>query len=57
MNASRAFTIRHKRLLSVGRVQTPVLALLYDRHKEITAFNSETLFHRAGCLQPAGFRL
>ncbi|NBD23450.1 DNA topoisomerase 3 [Paenibacillus glycinis] len=44
MNASRAFTIRHKALLSVGRVQTPVLALLYDRHKEITAFNSETFF-------------
>ncbi|MBO7746012.1 DNA topoisomerase 3 [Paenibacillus sp. MWE-103] len=44
MNASRAFTIRHKALLSVGRVQTPVLALLYDRHKEITAFNSETYF-------------
>lgn len=44
MNASRAFTIKHKTLLSVGRVQTPVLALLYDRHKEITAFNSETYF-------------
>lgn len=44
MNASRAFTIRHKALLSVGRVQTPVLALLYDRHREITAFNSETFF-------------
>jgi len=44
MNASRAFTIRHRTLLSVGRVQTPVLALLYDRHKEITAFNSETYF-------------
>ncbi|MBW7477574.1 DNA topoisomerase 3 [Paenibacillus oenotherae] len=44
MNASRAFTIRHRTLLSVGRVQTPVLALLYDRHKEITAFDSETYF-------------
>lgn len=44
MNASRAFTIKHRTLLSVGRVQTPVLALLYDRHKEITAFDSETFF-------------
>lgn len=44
MNASRAFTIRHKALLSVGRVQTPVLALLYDRHKEITAFNSDMYY-------------
>lgn len=44
MNASRAFTIKHRTLLSVGRVQTPVLALLYDRHKEIMAFDSETYF-------------
>ncbi|GGF90073.1 type IA DNA topoisomerase [Paenibacillus abyssi] len=44
MNASRAFTIRHRTLLSVGRVQTPVLALLYDRHKEITAFQSDTYY-------------
>ncbi|RAP78245.1 type IA DNA topoisomerase [Paenibacillus montanisoli] len=44
MNASRAFTIRHKTLLSVGRVQTPVLALLYDRHTEITSFDSETYY-------------
>ncbi|MGK9252306.1 DNA topoisomerase 3 [Paenibacillus humicus] len=44
MNASRAFTIRHKSLLSVGRVQTPVLALLYDRHREIEAFKPETYY-------------
>ncbi|XEC92551.1 DNA topoisomerase 3 [Paenibacillus tarimensis] len=44
MNASRAFTIRHRTLLSVGRVQTPVLALLYDRHKEISAFESEKYY-------------
>lgn len=44
MNASRAFTIRHRALLSVGRVQTPVLALIYDRHKEIESFNAETYY-------------
>jgi len=44
MNASRAFTIKHRTLLSVGRVQTPVLALLYDRHKEIQAFRPETFY-------------
>ncbi|RXZ81842.1 type IA DNA topoisomerase [Paenibacillaceae bacterium] len=44
MNASRAFTIRHRTLLSVGRVQTPVLALLYDRHREIAAFQSEKFY-------------
>ncbi|MFC7680062.1 DNA topoisomerase 3 [Paenibacillus sp. GCM10028914] len=44
MNASRAFTTRHQTLLSVGRVQTPVLALIYDRQKEIEAFESLTFY-------------
>lgn len=44
MNASRAFTTRHNTLLSVGRVQTPVLALIYDREKEIEAFDSKTYY-------------
>lgn len=44
MNASRAFTTKHKALLSVGRVQTPVLALIYDREQEIAAFQSESYF-------------
>lgn len=44
MNGSRAFTTRHRELLSVGRVQTPVLALLYDRQKEIEAFQSDKFY-------------
>ncbi|MDK8180354.1 type IA DNA topoisomerase [Paenibacillus sp. UMB4589-SE434] len=44
MNASRAFTTRHKTLLSVGRVQTPVLALIYDRQQEIDKFESDSYF-------------
>ncbi|GGA25129.1 DNA topoisomerase [Paenibacillus physcomitrellae] len=44
MNASRAFTTKHKELLSVGRVQTPVLALIYDRQIEIEKFDSQTFF-------------
>ncbi|MFN0226434.1 DNA topoisomerase 3 [Paenibacillus sp. KR2-11] len=44
MNGSRAFTTKHKELLSVGRVQTPVLALLYDRQKEIEAFQSNKFY-------------
>ncbi|WEK56264.1 MAG: DNA topoisomerase 3 [Candidatus Cohnella colombiensis] len=40
MNGSRAFTTKHNELLSVGRVQTPVLALIYDRQKQIEAFDS-----------------
>ncbi len=38
MNASRAFTIRYNVLLSMGRVQTPTLAILVKRQKEIADF-------------------
>ena len=38
MNATRAYTIRYKRVLSVGRVQTPTLALMVQRQREIDAF-------------------
>ena len=41
MNASRAFTLRYDTLLSVGRVQTPTLAILVKRRKEIEAFKPE----------------
>jgi DNA topoisomerase-3 len=40
MNASRAFTLRYDALLSVGRVQTPTLAILVRRHHEIAAFTA-----------------
>ncbi|NGP59813.1 DNA topoisomerase III [Paenibacillus thiaminolyticus] len=48
MNGSRAFTTKHNVLLSVGRVQTPVLALIYERHKQIEAFTSLTYFEVEG---------
>ena len=38
MNASRAFTLRYNVLLSVGRVQTPTLAILVRRRREIESF-------------------
>ena len=38
MNGSRAFTIRYGALLSIGRVQTPTLALVVRRDREIEAF-------------------
>ncbi|MCR4622409.1 MAG: DNA topoisomerase 3 [Clostridiales bacterium] len=41
MNATRAFTLRYSRLLSVGRVQTPTLALIVRRDAEISAFVPE----------------
>ena len=44
MNASRAFTIRYKALLSVGRVQTPTLAILVSRAREIRDFVSRPYY-------------
>ena len=41
MNATRAFTLRYNALLSVGRVQTPTLAILVKRRKEIEDFKPE----------------
>ncbi len=41
MNASRAYTLRYDALLSIGRVQTPTLALLVRRHHEIASFMPE----------------
>ena len=41
MNASRAFTLRYNALLSVGRVQTPTLAILVKRRREIEQFKPE----------------
>ena len=40
INASRAYTITHKALLSVGRVQTPTLYLIVKRQNEIDNFKS-----------------
>lgn len=48
MNGSRAFTTKHNVLISVGRVQTPVLALVYDRQKQIEAFSSLKYFDVEG---------
>lgn len=44
MNASRAFTLRYDVLLSIGRVQTPTLAILVRRYREIAAFRPEEYF-------------
>ena len=41
MNASRAFTLKYDTLLSVGRVQTPTLAILVQRRREIENFKPE----------------
>lgn len=54
MNASRAFTTRHRTLLSVGRVQTPVLALIYDRQEEIDKFEPDRYFELSAIFDQNG---
>ena len=47
MNATRVYTLKYggyKQVLSVGRVQTPTLAMLVKRHKEIINFKPETYY-------------
>ncbi|MCM3716265.1 DNA topoisomerase [Alkalihalobacillus oceani] len=44
INATRAISTKHQAMLSVGRVQTPVLAMVYDRNKEIENYVSDALY-------------
>ena len=47
MNATRIFTLKFgefKQVLSVGRVQTPTLALIVERQHEINNFSSDTYY-------------
>ena len=44
LNATRAYTVKHSHgrgVLSVGRVQTPVLAMIVNRDQEIRNFKPE----------------
>lgn len=44
MNATRLYTIKygqHKQILSIGRVQTPTLAMIVNRQKQIDTFAPE----------------
>jgi DNA topoisomerase-3 len=45
INATRLFTVLYNQLLSVGRVQTPTLALIVDRGEEINNFVKEKFYH------------
>ncbi len=44
INASRSYTIKYNTLLSIGRVQTPTLALIVNRQKEIDSFIVEDYY-------------
>ena len=47
MNATRLYTLKYgqnRQVLSIGRVQTPTLALIVNRQKEIENFKSEAYY-------------
>jgi DNA topoisomerase-3 len=54
MNLSRAYSIVHDEVFSVGRVQTPTLAMLVEREREIVAFVPEDYFEVVATFRPVG---
>ena len=48
MNFTRLFTLRYGTKLTVGRVQTPTLALLVERHKAIANFQEKPFYQLEG---------
>ena len=52
INGSRAYTLRYDALLSIGRVQTPTLALLVGRQAEIDSFVPKDYFEVHLSLEP-----
>lgn len=48
INATRVYSIKHKTLLSIGRVQTPTLAMIVNRHIEIKDFKPQKYFQILG---------
>lgn len=55
MNGTRMMTCINNTKLSVGRVQTPVLAMVVARHKEIDAFILVPYFQVMGSFKDVGF--
>ena len=44
INATRALTVKYNAQLSTGRVQTPTLAMIAEREKQIREFKSKTYY-------------
>lgn len=44
INSTRLFSLLYRKTLNIGRVQTPTLALLADRHNKISFFKKEKYF-------------
>ena len=44
INATRLFSLLYRKTLNIGRVQTPTLAMLTERHNQITFFKEEKFY-------------
>ncbi len=44
INLTRAFTVKYNTMLSIGRVQTPTLALIVNRQNDIQNFKAEKYY-------------
>ncbi|MCZ2154817.1 MAG: hypothetical protein LC114_13090, partial [Bryobacterales bacterium] len=53
LNLSRAYSLAYNEELSVGRVQTPTLAMLVERELSIRAFNAEDFYEVVATFAPA----
>lgn len=60
MNATRLYTLKYggyKQVLSIGRVQTPTLAMIVERHKEIENFVSKPFWELQTIYRETAFNL
>ncbi len=55
INASRALTCRYNAQLSCGRVQTPTLAIIAQREREIQSFKPRSFYGISAAVQGARF--
>jgi len=51
MNLTRAYTVHNKGLCTIGRVQTPTLAMLVERERQIAAFKKAFFYELVAHLQ------
>ena len=53
LNATRAYTLHNHQKCTIGRVQTPTLALLVQRQKEISSFVETSFYEVHAHLEPS----
>ncbi|WP_210470542.1 DNA topoisomerase III [Sporosarcina sp. 6E9] len=55
INATRALTVKHNAQLSTGRVQTPTLAMIAEREKQINEFKPKAYYGMQAITEKATF--